>query len=79
MVASAWGGTRIEAWSTPSALQACGSQEVPVHLPVDLAQVVDTEHPEKSNSYLWNANIAPLRRMALFGFLWYQVIPIHIP
>jgi len=61
LVASAWGGTRIEAWSTPSALQACGSQEV-----------VDTEHPEKSNSYLWNANIAPLRRMALFGFLWYQ-------
>ena len=28
---------------------------------------------QNSNSYLWNAMIAPLRRLNLFGFLWYQV------
>ena len=28
---------------------------------------------QNSNSYLWNAMIAPLRRLNLYGFLWYQV------
>jgi len=61
LIDSAWGGTRVEAWSTKEALDSCGVEE---H--------VDQSHAQNSNSYLWNGCIAPLRRMKLTGFLWYQ-------
>jgi sialate O-acetylesterase len=33
---------------------------------------VDDEKPQNTNSALWNGMIAPLGRLAIFGFLWYQ-------
>jgi hypothetical protein len=33
----------------------------------------DDAAPQNTNSALWNGMIAPLTKMALFGFLWYQV------
>jgi len=61
LIDSAWGGTRVEAWSNGEALSTC---DVPEH--------IDNKNPQHSNSYLWNAMIAPLRKMTLTGFLWYQ-------
>ena len=61
LIDSSWGGTRVEAWSSPEALEAC---DIPDH--------VSDEKPQESNSHLWNAMIAPLKQMSLKGFLWYQ-------
>jgi len=61
LIDSAWGGTRVEAWSTPQGLESCGA-----------GGGIYPDHPQNSNSYLWNAMIAPLRRLNLYGFLWYQ-------
>ena len=61
MIEAAWGGTRIEPWSTPEGLQEC-----------DIEPSVDEDHPERSTSYLYNAMIHPLTRLNIYGVLWYQ-------
>jgi len=61
LIDSAWGGTRVEAWSTSEGLASCGAE----------GEIIE-DNPQNSNSYLWNAMIAPLRRLNLYGFLWYQ-------
>jgi len=61
LIDSAWGGTRVEAWSNQDALDSC-----------DIEDNVMPNHPQNSNSYLWNAMIHPLRKMTVRGFLWYQ-------
>ena len=33
---------------------------------------IDDESPENSWSYLYNAMIHPLRRLSIYGGLWYQ-------
>merc|ERR1712142_1121030 len=61
LIDSAWGGTRIEAWSNQDALDEC-----------EIEDNVMPNNPQNSNSYLWNAMIHPLRKLTLKGFLWYQ-------
>merc|ERR1719228_1300813 len=61
LIDSAWGGTRVEAWSSQEALDAC-----------DIEPSVPPNSPQNANSYLWNAMIHPLRKMTVKGFLWYQ-------
>jgi sialate O-acetylesterase len=61
LIGSYWGGTRIEAWSRPVALEACS-----------IEPNTDEAAPQNTNSALWNGMIAPFTRLALFGFLWYQ-------
>jgi len=61
LIDSAVGGTRVEAWSTSEGLASCGAE----------GEILE-DNPQNSNSYLWNAMIAPLRRLNLYGFLWYQ-------
>ena len=61
LIESAVGGTRIEAWSNKEALDAC-----------EIEDNVEPEDPKNSNTYLWNSMIAPLRKMTVKGFLWYQ-------
>merc|ERR1740131_511858 len=62
MVESAWGGTNIEPWSPPQALEACDCY-------YECNPVVD---PHRCNSRLWNGMINPLKRNPFMGFLWYQ-------
>jgi len=62
MVHASWGGTLIEAWSDPDALDRC---DVPNHWG-------GPDNMQNSNSYLWNGMINPLKRNSLKGFLWYQ-------
>ncbi|XP_042656554.1 LOW QUALITY PROTEIN: sialate O-acetylesterase [Tyto alba] len=67
LVEAAWGGTPIEAWSSRSALRACG-----------LLEDVESSSPPwhltgpQTPSVLWNAMIHPLLNMTLRGIAWYQ-------
>lgn len=65
LVASSWGGTPIEAWSSERSLEACG---VPRRgSGRDGSAAGPWEH-----SVLWNAMVRPLCNMTLKGVLWYQ-------
>ncbi|KAJ4936023.1 hypothetical protein JOQ06_017547 [Pogonophryne albipinna] len=59
LVESCWGGTPIEPWCSPRALQHCGLLQEPGDGP-------------KVNSLLWNAMIHPLLNMTIKGATWYQ-------
>nr|AAH49448.1 Zgc:56454 [Danio rerio] len=61
LVHSSWGGTPVEAWSSPRALQKCG-----------LKSSVISEQNTWSSSVLWNAMIHPLLNMTITGAIWYQ-------
>ena len=61
MIETNWGGTRVEAWMPPAALDICG-----------IPDNVIENNPQNSNSYLYNAMINPLVRMDIKGALWYQ-------
>ncbi|ESO83283.1 hypothetical protein LOTGIDRAFT_133687, partial [Lottia gigantea] len=58
LIESAWGGTPIEAWTSPGALAKC---------PVKTGK----RNPH-SHSVLWNAMINPLLAMTIYGAIWYQ-------
>ena len=62
LVDAAWGGTLIEAWSSPTALQSCAIPDY------------ENPNPQNTNSALWNGMVAPLRQLTVRGFLWYQVV-----
>jgi len=55
-----WGGTIVQAWSSPDALKKCPQLDVPVG--------ADPNDP----SALWNAMIIPILRMTIKGATWYQ-------
>ena len=61
LIQSDWGGTRIEAWSSPNSLTAC-----------EVEDYVDETKPQNSNSYLYNAMVYPFLRHTIYGALWYQ-------
>ncbi|XP_066541438.1 sialate O-acetylesterase isoform X2 [Hoplias malabaricus] len=58
LVESSWGGTPVEAWSSPRALHVCG-------LGASVSSVWN-------NSVLWNAMIHPLLNMTIKGAIFYQ-------
>ena len=64
MIESNWGGTRIEPWMTPDALTFC---YVPDH--------EESDRPEASNSFIYNAMINPLIKFTITGAIWYQGKP----
>jgi len=61
LVDSDWGGTPIEAWSTPESLASC-----------EATRGCNEERPQSCPNRLYNAMIHPLARVSLKGFLWYQ-------
>ncbi|XP_071153923.1 sialate O-acetylesterase-like isoform X1 [Mytilus edulis] len=61
LVESNWGGTRIEAWSSPDALKACAST----------GRKRRAVNPN-AESVLWNGMINPLLRNTIYGAIWYQ-------
>lgn len=58
LVQTAYGGTQIEAWSSPDAMATCNSK------PREKAVVGAIE--------LWNAMVYPLLNMTIYGAIWYQ-------
>jgi sialate O-acetylesterase len=70
LIDSDWGGTIIEAWSSPDALSKCPSRRsAPVP---DSLFSVEAEPQPNTPSVLWNAMIYPFLRMRLAAFVWYQ-------
>ncbi|XP_053385151.1 uncharacterized protein LOC128550329 [Mercenaria mercenaria] len=66
LLETSWGGTPVEAWSSPDALKKCGlgdSGDVTVSAAVN--------GPQES-SVLWNAMVHPILNMTIFGAIWYQ-------
>ncbi|XP_041350889.1 sialate O-acetylesterase-like [Gigantopelta aegis] len=57
LVDTDWGGTPIEAWSSPEALNACSH----IHKRGPFVHTV-----------LWNAMVSPLLPMTIYGAIWYQ-------
>jgi hypothetical protein len=58
-VATSVPGTNIELWSSSAALAQCSQHEGSL--------------PQPNWSALWEAMVAPLTRMTVAGFIWYQV------
>ncbi|XP_071113690.1 sialate O-acetylesterase-like [Haliotis cracherodii] len=59
LIASSYGGTRVEAWSAPNVLKKCGVSDVSGVNP-------------NSASVLWNAMMRPFLNMTIYGAIWYQ-------
>lgn len=64
LVASMWGGTPIEAWSTPEAMAKCPTDKEEL-VPIDETWLSDAPEDPQPNvpSVLWNGMIAPLLQM----------------
>ena len=58
MLESCWGGTRIESWSSNSALRACGGSPDPS------SEAMGGNH--------WGGMITPLLKLPIKGVVWYQ-------
>jgi sialate O-acetylesterase len=81
LVATDWGGTPVEAWSSPAALAKCGvSSSTKVKQPDSFMKYVN-KLPAKErqllvgpndNSALWNSMIHPFLKMTIYGAIWYQ-------
>jgi len=61
-----WGGTPVQAWSSPDALSKCHALEKRAQLPE--SEVTGPNDP----SQLWNAMIVPILPMTIKGATWYQ-------
>ncbi|XP_071113642.1 sialate O-acetylesterase-like [Haliotis cracherodii] len=67
LVATSYGGTLDEAWSSPDALDKCLSKnEIPA-----IKYKNGTVDPSTYSS-LWNAMVYPLLNMTIYGAIWYQ-------
>ncbi|CAF1273861.1 unnamed protein product [Adineta steineri] len=71
LIATSWGGTPIEFWMPPKALQDCNdttSKNLPIQQPYnELFQDVPVNH-----SNLFNSMIYPFTRTVIYGSIWYQ-------
>jgi len=61
LISDNWGGTPVQAWSSPDALKVCPATE-------PVPQVGGPNDP----SQLWNAMIVPILPMTITGATWYQ-------
>ena len=71
LVASDWGGTPVEAWSSPDALSKCKKELKDSPFMKEQKGVGKVEGPGNP-SVLWNAMIHPLLNMTIKGAIWYQ-------
>lgn len=70
LISNNWGGTPVQAWSSPDALAQC---KQPVEGPVALPGA-DAGPRSNTPSVLWNAMMAPytIGPLAMKGFTWFQ-------
>ncbi|XP_070577327.1 LOW QUALITY PROTEIN: sialate O-acetylesterase-like [Ptychodera flava] len=81
LVVSCWGGTPIEAWSSPDSLRKCNITDEPVK---DRKLIYPMKNPAVPPNYggevpgpaehsiLWNSMIHPFLNLTVRGVLWYQ-------
>ncbi|XP_013395194.1 sialate O-acetylesterase [Lingula anatina] len=69
LIDTTWGGTPVEAWSSPDALRQCYG-----HSNQDRVKVNDPLFPEAPGDHtvLWNAMIHPFLNTTIYGAIWYQ-------
>jgi hypothetical protein len=75
LVASDWGGTRVEAWSSPDALAKCpGAEEADATVEASAAAILFNDPPPDPNtaSALYNGMIAPILPLRFKLATWYQ-------
>jgi sialate O-acetylesterase len=65
-----WGGTYIQTWMSPVALQKCTEKDFP--LAFELPKITVNGADPNKPSVLWNAMITPILPMTVKGFTWYQ-------
>ncbi|XP_050394697.1 sialate O-acetylesterase isoform X1 [Patella vulgata] len=65
LVASDWGGTAIEVWSSPDALKKCQIKD-------NSTTKSDLNVAPTAHSVLWNAMIHPFLNYTIYGTIWYQ-------
>jgi len=77
LVSTNWGGTYIQAWSSPTALSKCNQSSV-AEIPYDhkssktfVRKSLPRANPNQP-SVLWNAMIVPYLNMRVKGAIWYQ-------
>ncbi|XP_026143438.1 sialate O-acetylesterase isoform X2 [Carassius auratus] len=68
LVHSSWGGTPVEAWSSPRALHKCGLENSVLHV----QSYLEGAFVKWNSTVLWNAMIHPLLNMTITGAIWYQ-------
>lgn len=68
LVDTDWGGTPIEAWSSPEALAQCDSSKETGKKNTYVGK--DPKPGERS--VLWNSMIHPFLNMTIYGAIWYQ-------
>ena len=61
LIGTHWGGTRVEAWSSPDSLATCNAPSNPP----------DASN-QNSDNVLYNGMIVPFMRDSIYGALWYQ-------
>lgn len=81
LVDTDWGGTPVEAWSSPDALAKCGITD---KAPAAVHRTHQGQDPSPNqHSVLWNAMIFPFLNMTIKGAIWYQgeanagALPLH--
>jgi len=84
LVATNWGGTPVEAWSSPDALKKCGLDNEESSSTENNNNLYSPENRPSSrsknlavggpgdNSVLYNAMIHPFLKMTIYGAIWYQ-------
>ncbi|XP_056112443.1 sialate O-acetylesterase [Rhinichthys klamathensis goyatoka] len=76
LVETCWGGTPVEAWSTPRSLHKCGLKSSmtsdPYSPPSVRSYFLGNISAKWTSSVLWNAMIHPLLNMTITGAIWYQ-------
>ncbi|CAF1027244.1 unnamed protein product [Adineta steineri] len=70
LIATSWGGTPIEVWMPPKALQECNDTTSTNVAIQSYAETMPTA--PLNNSDLFNAMIYPFTRMVIYGSIWYQ-------
>ncbi|XP_059144149.1 sialate O-acetylesterase-like isoform X2 [Physella acuta] len=71
LVGTNYGGTPVEAWSSPQALQKCGVPKVETRNYGEEVNKLLINGPQ-NNSELWNSMIYPMLGMTIYGAIWYQ-------
>jgi sialate O-acetylesterase len=62
LIATSWGGTQIEVWMPPKALEECGMTTY------DEPSITGP----RNHTDLYNAMIYPFTRTVVYGAIWYQ-------
>ena len=69
LIATSWGGTTIEVWMPPKALQDCNDTTTSTNAN---ANVESFDYFPRNHSGLYNSMIYPLTRLVVYGSIWYQ-------